>query len=544
MKRKFYTLITLFLALAGFTRAQTPELNLSLFSSGFDNPVGIFHAGDTSLYVVEQKGKIIKVSATGVANATPFLDITNQVTYGGERGLLGLAFHPDFATNGYFFVNYTGDDDSTVIARFQVSSNPDVANAGSEQVLLTIAQPYANHNGGNIMFGPDGYLYIGMGDGGSGGDPQNFAQNTQSLLGKMLRIDVNSVPYSVPSSNPFVGNAATLNEIWSIGLRNPWRFSFDRITGDMWIGDVGQNSWEEINFEPANTGGLNYGWRCYEADNPFNTTGCLPQTAFTFPVSGYQNNSTNGCSVTGGFMYRGGKYGRLYGHYLFTDYCSGRFRSVKSDGAGGFTTTQLEQFLPFQYASLGEDFYGELYVAGKGNGNIYRIEETTCEPTAVILNQGLVNLTDTLKAIYGEENTYQWFMDGQAVSGATNVTHITSQMGNYHVVVTNANNCTANSDTVIVTIIDGIEENFRVNNLRIFPNPAQKDFTLTFQVQKSGPVTTEIINTLGQIVYSNTKHIEAGDQQVPISVPSAAKGMYLLRLSHPTGVAITRFVLE
>lgn len=196
----------------------------------------------------------------------------------------------------------------------------------SEVILLTANQPFANHNGGDVHFGPDGYLYTGLGDGGSGGDPQNYSQTPTSLLGKMLRIDVNSgTPYAIPPTNPFVGSTAVANEIWALGLRNPWRFSFDRLTGDLWIGDVGQNEWEEVDFQPASSaGGENYGWRCYEGNAPYNTTGCGAVGNYVAPVAVYANTSSLGCSITGGYVYRGSQYPDLYGYYLYTDYCSGR----------------------------------------------------------------------------------------------------------------------------------------------------------------------------------------------------------------------------
>ena len=226
------------------------NVTLESFGPSFDSPVEIKHAGDDRLFIVEQPGEIKILNSNGTVNSTPFLDIKDKVYYGGERGLLGLAFHPNYPSTPYFFVNYTNNSGDTVIAKYSVSSNPDIANT-NETILLTIDQPYTNHNGGCINFGPDGYLYIGMGDGGSGGDPQNYSQNLNSLLGKMLRIDVdNGSPYAVPNDNPYG------DEIWASGLRNPWKFSFDT-NGDLWIADVGQYTWEEINLVTNDPGGLN-----------------------------------------------------------------------------------------------------------------------------------------------------------------------------------------------------------------------------------------------------------------------------------------------
>ena len=266
------------------TAKTQPSINLQQIATGFNRPVDIVHAGDNRLFIVEQNnGRIRIMDQDGNINPTNFLDIGSRVgSTANEQGLLGLAFHPNYASNGYFYVNYTATNGNTNISRFTVSANPDVANANSEVILLTVSQPYNNHNGGGIKFGPDGYLYIGMGDGGSGGDPGNRAQNTTNLLGKMLRIDVDGgSPYSIPVDNPFVNNGSVSNEIWAIGVRNPWRFSFDRQTGDLWIADVGQGDWEEINMQPAaSNGGENYGWRCYEGNIAFETAGCSSVSSF------------------------------------------------------------------------------------------------------------------------------------------------------------------------------------------------------------------------------------------------------------------------
>ena len=250
--------------------------NLIVFATGLITPVCISNAGDSRLFTVDQHGLIMIVDSAGNVNPIPFLDIKSHVTYSGERGLLGLAFHPRYKTNGYFYVNYVGVGDSTHISRFSVStSDPGKADPSTEYKLLTLYQPYTNHKGGDLCFGSDGYLYIGLGDGGGGGDPGNRAQNLSEYLGKILRIDVNSgSPYSIPQTNPFYNNPTARKEIWAYGLRNPWRFSFDRLTGDVWIADVGQDAYEEINFQPAaGTGGQNYGWRCYEGNNAYNITG-------------------------------------------------------------------------------------------------------------------------------------------------------------------------------------------------------------------------------------------------------------------------------
>ncbi|HCY41496.1 MAG TPA: hypothetical protein DHV48_09100 [Prolixibacteraceae bacterium] len=372
--RKFTALFA-FVLIFNVSKAQSD--NMSLFASGLSNPVCITNAGDSRLFVVDQAGYIRIVDSTGKVNAQPFLDIRSKVVFGGERGLLGLAFHPEYKTNGFFYVNYVGAGDITTISRFRVNpGNPELADASSELILLTVNQPFANHNGGTLIFGPDGYLYIGMGDGGSGGDPGNRAQNPQVLLGKMLRIDVNNGNlYAIPSTNPFRNSPTTLPEIWATGLRNPWKFSFDRLTGDLWIADVGQNAFEEINFQAAtSTGGENYGWRCYEGNTVYNTSGCLPASSLTFPVFVYPQGAD--CSVTGGYVFRGNPNSAYYGHYFFADYCSNRIWTLtKVDG--NWIRTDFGQYSGNSFSTFGEDASGQLYVAGRGSGKIFRVIGTT-----------------------------------------------------------------------------------------------------------------------------------------------------------------------
>jgi glucose/arabinose dehydrogenase len=349
--------------------AQT--INLQSFATGFSSPVEITCApNDTRLFVVQQSGLIRILNPNGTINTTPFLTITSStILSGGERGLLGLAFHPNYATNGYFYVNYTrAGDGATVIARYSVSADPNIADASSGTVLLTVAQPFSNHNGGSIKFGPDGYLYIGMGDGGSGGDPGNRAQNINENLGKMLRIDVNSAsPYGIPATNPYVGISGN-DEIWAIGLRNPWKFSFNRLNGDLWIADVGQNAIEEINkvSTPASNTGLNFGWRCYEGNVPYDNSGCPSYSATYAPIAVYVHGTTNRCSITGGYFYTGSTYPNFANKYFFADYCTGEIGWVSSDG-----TITWNYNGPNLITTFGEDTNGELYVAM--GGTIYKM---------------------------------------------------------------------------------------------------------------------------------------------------------------------------
>lgn len=376
--RSFKNLCSLLILISILHTEMVAQLALEPFSSGFTRPVSMANAGDSRIFVVEQSGIIRIMDSSGSVNAEPFLDMQSKVRSGGEMGLLGLAFHPDYSETGYFFVNYTTDGPRTNISRYSVSlTDPDRADPESEVVLLTFNQPYENHNGGDIRFGPDGMLYIATGDGGSGGDPQNNSQNLASMLGKILRIDVNNGdPYSVPGDNPFINEADVQKEIWAFGLRNPWRISFDRETGDLWIADVGQNSYEEINFQSAlSPGGENYGWRCYEALHEYNFSECTVAGDYVFPVFEIDQNLTGACSVTGGFVYRGSKFPSMTGAYLLTDYCSGQFWSIL-DSAGIWVAKDQGSFPGHYFSCFGEDQEGEIYVAALSDGEIFRLIDT------------------------------------------------------------------------------------------------------------------------------------------------------------------------
>lgn len=377
MKIRYGLLFVLLLVMLPVS-AQSPDpaqVQFTEVASGFTRPLNLTHAGDGRLFVVEQNG-LIKIIENGTVNPTPFLDVSALVSRGGnEQGLLGLAFHPNYAQNGWFFINYTSITGDTVVARYNVSADPNMADAGSAQIVLTVDQPYSNHNGGHLVFGPDGMLYIGLGDGGSAGDPQNRAQNPQTLLGKMLRINVDQLPFTVPGDNPFVGNSAYLPEIWALGLRNPWRYSFDRGTGDLYIGDVGQNAWEEVNFQPANPGGQNYGWNVYEGTHPFGS-GQLPGAVMPFA----EYNHDLGCSVTGGYVYRGANIPGLQGVYLYGDFCSGRIWSAYRDGSGAWQSS-LFMDTDYRISSFGQDAAGELYVVDHG-GRVLRIDPVAAPATS------------------------------------------------------------------------------------------------------------------------------------------------------------------
>jgi glucose/arabinose dehydrogenase len=351
--------------------AQFPAITLTRVASGFVQPVHVAHAGDGSgrLFVVERRG-IIRIVRNGTVVPTPFLDISGLVTTGGnEQGLLSVAFPPAFAARQHFYVHYTGlaGIGDTVLARYRVTPDADIADPSGAVTLLALAQPFTNHNGGQLAFGPDGFLYVGLGDGGSGGDPFNNGQSLSSLLGKILRIDVEGggAPYGIPAGNPFG------DEIWAYGLRNPWRFSFDRANGDLYIADVGQNAFEEVNVQPATSaGGENYGWKLMEGLHCFNSPSCN-QAGLTLPVAEYDHGAGD-CSITGGFVYRGAQHPSLQGIYFYGDFCTGRLWGLRRSGAAWEGQLLLDSTL--QISSFGEDEAGNLYVADYGVGDLYRID--------------------------------------------------------------------------------------------------------------------------------------------------------------------------
>jgi glucose/arabinose dehydrogenase len=384
----------------GIAQASSlPRVSLTSVASGVSQPTHVTNAGDGSdrLFVVERQGRV-RIIQNGTLLPTPFLDISSIVgSSSGEQGLLSVAFPTGYASKGYFYVNYTDRSGDTVIARYRNANSPNTANPSSGEVLLTIDQPFTNHNGGQLAFGADGYLYIGMGDGGSAGDPQRNAQNPTSLLGKMLRIDVESgaTTYAIPGSNPFVGtrdpNNQVRDEIWASGLRNPWRFSFDRLTGELYIADVGQSAYEEVNYQPVTSrGGENYGWNITEGSSRYNNNpGDL--TGLVLPVGGYDHSQ--GSSITGGFVYRGPVISSYQGVYFYADFINGRIWGLQREGATWQSTLLLDT--SYNISTFGEDEAGNLYVADFSNGGIYRfdIPATSSDRSLVWRNNATGNNT-------------------------------------------------------------------------------------------------------------------------------------------------------
>ncbi len=355
-----------------FAGKPATSIGLSLLVDGLTEPVYLTHAGDGRLFVVEQGG-LIRIIENGVLLDTPFLDMSGAVArWALEQGLLSVAFHPNYAENGRFFVNYSKPNGDTVVARYEVSDDPNVADHNSGEIILSVHQPYGNHNGGLVTFAPDGYLYIGMGDGGSANDPDGNGQNRGSLLGTLLRIDVDyeEAAYAIPADNPFVGDEGVRNEVWAYGLRNPWRFSFDLLTGDLYIADVGQNEWEEIDFTAVgSTGGENYGWNIMEGTHCFLSDDC-DKTGLEIPVFEYSHD--DGCSITGGYVYRGTQFPEMEGNYFMADFCRGTVWSLFREMDGRFTHHQVYDS-DLQISSFGRGADGELYLLGHTTGTVYQL---------------------------------------------------------------------------------------------------------------------------------------------------------------------------
>ena len=363
---------------SGGSPAEPPPgagAGLQAVAAGLSSPLYLTApVGDASrLFVVEKTGGI-RIVKDGALLEAPFLDLSGRVSSGNEQGLLGLAFDPDYLTTGRFVVHYTDLAGNTVLSRFQVSSDPDLADPASEQVILAVMQPASNHNGGQVAFGPDGFLYLGLGDGGSSGDSEGHGQSLSDLLGSILRIDVRSGdPYTIPADNPFVGHPTARPEVWSYGLRNPWRFSFDRSNGDLYIADVGQNNREEIDVAAAADGagrGLNFGWNIMEGSQCFGSSAC-DRTGLTLPALEYSHQQ--GCSVTGGYIYRGAAVPALQGHYFYADFCQGWVRSFRYDGGSVTDETSWPTLSPGgPILSFGEDSAGELYIL-QAAGGVFRV---------------------------------------------------------------------------------------------------------------------------------------------------------------------------
>ena len=508
-----------FLLIVSLLRSQTnnlPDINLEVFVSGFSNPVGIEHAGGEWLYIVEQTGKIKIIDGDGHTKS-PFLNLSDKIsTEGFEQGLLGLAFHPEYSENGYFYVHYTNLDGNSRISRFNVNpNNPKKALPSSEVILFENEDPFRNHNSGQITFGPDGYLYFTMGDGGSGGDPFNNGQDLTTSFGKLLRMETTEDGWTIPASNPYVGMAGAEGMIWASGLRNPWRFSFDMLTGDLWIPDVGQNMWEEVNYTPAGTPGVNYAWSCMEGLHPFKVDCDNNGVPFNTPVAEYEHDDSFPCSgsITGGFVYRGSLYPDMYGKYIYTDFCTGVFRTTYWDGSA-WVTAVLGNFTPLAYSTFGQDIYGELYVANKTSGTIYRVT------------------------------------DGGGGAFASVPAEIDASQFEY--VRENRIDALAQDVDIDEMIIESIQKSPLVVHrsvpggqlFEMSPNPNHGQFTIRFAAEQPETYHASISDLMGHQILDAKKEVIKGMNEWEFNSTELVNGIYFMHMKTEEGVSILRFVVE
>ena len=543
-----------------FTRAYAQlSLENAFPHLSFSSPVFLTSAGDSTdrIFVVEQAGRIkVFQNSSSTQTSKTFLDITDRVTSGGETGLLGLAFHPDFKNNGYFYVDYTTTNPLTTrISRFQVTSNPDSADKNSEAVLLYFTQPYTNHNGGWIGFGPnDGYLYIGTGDGGSGGDPQNNAQNITKYLGKILRIDIDNqdadLNYAIPPDNPFVDSTGSvLKEIYAWGLRNPWRDSFDPETGWLWTADVGQSSWEEIDIIQN---GKNYGWRCYEGNHEYNTSLCnYPE--YIYPIWEY-NHSSGRCSITGGYVYHGQNVPELEGKYIYADYCASTIWALTYDGSNPATNETLLT-APASVVSFGVDEHQELYVVTQSPDSIYKFTPTTTTTLAAP--------TNLVATATGPNEVMLSWVDNTTTEKGFKVERKTDETGSYLLLDSVAQNVTiyvdqtvqenilyyyrvyaytqqavseySNEDTAQTPNITGVNDPSVPLYYKLeqnFPNPFNPSTTIKFSLPGKSEVNIVVYNLLGMQIDSIVKdELQAGYYEKTWNAKNAASGIYYVKMT-------------
>ncbi|HVF81920.1 MAG TPA: PQQ-dependent sugar dehydrogenase [Flavisolibacter sp.] len=548
--KNFYALLLLSgsIFFATYSFAQ-PSVSYDVLVGGLSAPVEVANAGDGSnrLFIVEQNG-IIRVydAANGGLQATPFLNVSSIITYGGERGLLSVAFHPAYETNGYFYIYYNNTSGDITVARYHANGLSNVAEAGSGVVLLNIPKPFDNHNGGHLQFARDSTLFFATGDGGSANDPFNNAQDSTSLLGKMIRIDVSNFTtppyYTVPASNPFYNTPNFDNRIWARGLRNPYRWSFDRLTGDMWIGDVGQGEKEEVNFRPgSSTGGENYGWRCYEGSirTPgINAATCNPLSYFP-PLFDYDNPPSGASSVVGGYVYRGAEYPFFAGYYMAADVYSGNVYLVKQNSDGSFTAPIVKTGLQNFIVGFGEGEDGTIYAVSQATNVVYKVVASIVLPVTLrsFTGKKTVNANELKWATASEQNVTSFIIEYSADGGRyTSAGELTAAGANggasYSFIHTTPNGTVAfyrlrmverdgSSSYSEVVKINGQESRFR-----LYPSAIRDG---KFYINSNEPVNSiQVVNSNGSLVYQKNTFSTSG--LLTIQLPSLAKGMYIVRI--------------
>lgn len=535
--KNFYYLIICFILTGSIAVAQD-SITISEWVESHEQPIAMVPWMDGNFLLIEKSGNVETLDADG-NHLNSVLDVSDHIgSADGEQGLLGLAVHPAYPDSPYIYLNHTDENDNTAIVRYTFYPDSTSIDTATRKVLLTIEQPYSNHNGGNIVFGPDDYLFIGMGDGGSAGDPENRAQDLTTLLGKILRIDVNGDdPYGVPEGNPFVDSTDVQPEIWSYGWRNPWRFSFDRETGDMWVGDVGQGEVEEISFEVRDTvGGQNYGWRCYEGDQEYDTSiGC--DGPFEAPLI-TRNHSTGDASIVGGYRYRGPDTS-LQGNYIFGDFISGNiYMAVLSDLDTPTVDTLMIIDNIGNIASFAEDSDGSLFALSL-SGSIFRIgsaaDSTGCD-TLLAPELALLDKDGDSTALVTDSTfaQYVWFYsessdqkaDFEPVDTTEEYLFYPLESGNYYVAVSDTAGCTGESDIVNVTLSEAVSA-LEFFDIKVFPNPVSDFMTIrTNEVLKNARI--DIINSQGRLI-----------RQVQSQLPGT-----VLMQNLPSGLYFVKFMTD
>ncbi|MEO8069236.1 MAG: PQQ-dependent sugar dehydrogenase [Flavobacteriales bacterium] len=540
MKNFLLFLLAVAVTTRAVCQAPSPEVAVVQWANNLVGVTDITNCGDSRLFVTKQEGRIRIITDSMQVLPTAFLTILDSVNdTGGEQGLLGLAFDPNYATNRYFYVYYIGGTGNgyTKISRFQVSqNNPDSAERNSEHTIYTWPQPFTNHNGGDLAFGPDGYLYATLGDGGSAGDPLANGQDLSDPLGGIIRLDVSNpdTTFMVPPDNPYANatGADTLPEIWAIGLRNPFRFGFDALTGDLWIGDVGQNAYEEVDFWPAgDNSGPNFGWRCYEGLTAYNTAGCGPLNSYDAPVSVHPQADQGWCSVIGGRVYRGTQYPQLYGRYIYTDYCGGHFYGLTPDGLGGWVDEQLLSSGIAGWSSFGEDTALNIFATNINNDKVYKLyDPCPMDPPVITVNANLL--------MSSSGSAYWWYRNEVLIAGATSQNYEPTQSGNYSVVVNMGGGCSLESDTVFFVYTGiGILE---TEPLILVPNPATDMVSIGLGTTTNDASSIVLLDALGRVVLVQAV---AGEGSMTLDLSGLGNGSYVVSVRNTTGREIGKAAL-
>ncbi|MCB9184025.1 MAG: PQQ-dependent sugar dehydrogenase [Flavobacteriales bacterium] len=535
MKKGKHLLTACIIVAHGTAVAQEPvELELVPWAQ-ISTAIDLTHAGDNRLFVPRQWGGISIVHDSMVVGSPLFMDITSRVLYSGERGLLGMAFDPGYASNGFFYLQYTSNTSTygtTRISRFSRDAvNPNIGDPNSEHVLLELVQPDPIHQGGGLVFGPDGYLYCGLGDGGGAGDPNGTGQDPSNLFGTIIRIKPEpDSTYSIPPDNPFVDSLnGERPEIWAYGLRNPFRFGIDPLNGDLWIGDVGQQLWEEIDRWPGgDNSGPNFGWSCYEGDSAFNA--CVPAGPVQWPIV-TQAHAINGgsfCAIIGGEVYRGALWPRMQGRFFYTDYCTGGIRTLTPDGNGGYVD-QLALPVPFPgMSSIGTDVNGELFITNLSQGRVYKIKDKCpMAPPAILADANDLIATSDAEA-------YAWFVDGEPFPGGDTQTIYAWLSGDYTVQVTYANGCVKTSEPYfhLSTEVEAVE---RIA-MHAFPQPASAQLQVVLTAGAPARASYRLLDLTGRVV--KQERVARGARQLSIDVRDLVSGGYLLELLWADGARI------